>query len=220
MHGGDGVTNLKNSRFVIPLVIATCIPIALLVNWFAQPKKEAKQRMVMVWIDISDQSKETILLNSGMAFQSQRHCSSGTRVRAYVFAHNFDVIYAGSSITSKGQFNQVIGQRLDKPSAELGVPDTQTDLVLHEIASCDFGIPREAVLVTDAGIENLTPKMVERIRSDVQRMAADHQFVRLTVVGALQEHRKRWESWLKPLGSRAVVRGRSDFKEVLDQVGR
>lgn len=214
------MTNLKNWRFVIPLVIAACILAAFLVSWSAQSKKDAKQKMVMVWIDISDQSNETILLNSGLAFSSQRHCPPSTRIRAYVFAHTFDVIYEGSSITSKGQFNQAIGQRLDKPSAELGVPDTQTDLVLHEIASCDFGIQREAVIVTDGGIENLTPKMIERIRSDIQKMASDNQFVRLTVVGALQEHRKRWESWLKPLGKRAVVRGRSDFKEVLDQVGR
>jgi hypothetical protein len=179
-----------------------------------------KTRLDSLWIDLSDQSPDALNWNGGVAFSAQRYMDQNSNLRVFVFAHKFDLAYSGHPMSSRGAFNRAIGRLLNKPTPGMNALDTHTELALHEIATDEFGLDREATIVTDGGVEQQSAKVIGGIRADVQRLATDQHFVRLTVLGVLQQHRKQWEEWLTPLGSRAKVYGRNDFKEGLREAGR
>lgn len=203
----------------IHFIAAGCVTAALLTSGCNQgpPVYRTNQHLAL---DISDQRKERLDITGRIGYEVERRAQPDERVRVYLFAHTFEIAYDAAPLKSKSKFNAAIGGRLNKPSAEMHIPDTRTDVILAELASLDTLRPTEIILVTDGGIENLGPEVVKSITDSISRLAANRKIVRFLILGVQQEHRKRWDTWISPLGSRGHVYGGNDYQEGLKSIGR
>lgn len=205
-------------RPFLRLALAAAVATSLLCAPGCTPSRaKASASRTVIYIDLSDQSRKTLLMNAGIAFEIGRDLPDGAAVTVIVFAHDYDVLYEGEPIRSRGEFNIKIGQYLPKPSSRLRVPNTNTRVVLEHANSVRGNLPLTLWVVTDGGLENRSPEAIRAINAAVSTSVENTSIQRVVFVGLLSEHRRQWAEWLSPLGDRATVRGRNDFMDVVKE---
>lgn len=208
-----------NRRTFLNLALKAVVSTSLIgvVGCSSKRPAAAKPGRVVIYADLSDQSPKTLELNGGITFEIGRDLPDGTTVTIIVFAHDYDVLYVGPPIRSRGEFNAKVGQLLNKPSARLRVPSTNTRVILEHANSLGGETPLTLWAVTDGGLENRSSESIGAIKAAVSRAVENSSIKRVVFLGLLSEHRRQWTEWLAPLGDRAIVKGRNDYKDVIQE---
>lgn len=172
---------------------------------------------LLIAIDVSCQEPMAITRLATMAYRSQRGLPSAHTVRVLAFAHEMQPVYEGPPLKSRGEFNTLIGHRLIARDPGLNRPGTRTDRTLERLALeiRRSRVPVSVIILTDGGIEDLSPAATQRIDDSVRLLSGATELRRLTVLGVQDRFRLQWEEWLAPLGTRGVIRGTGDAGSAL-----
>lgn len=173
-------------------------------------------KSLLIAVDVSDRSQERLLAYAGAAYRFQRGMETGDIVRIYEFAHDPQLIYEGPPIRGRSQFNGKVASRFVKDGVSMNQPGTRTHLTLERLLRDSARKTGELsiVVLTDGGIEELGPEVLESLRSATLGTQRVTTLRCLLVGGVNQEWRSRWEDWTAPLGRMATVRGLNDIDSV------
>jgi len=177
-------------------------------------------KTVVMYLDVSDQSKDALLVVGNLAVKAMQSMPAKTNVIVIVFANDYDIIYTGTPLKGRAAFNTKVGQFLSKPSRELRVPNTNARVVLDHANSLSNQLPVEILAIYDGGLENGSVEAIAKIKKAARDLASNQNISRVSFVGLLPEHRREWTEWLACPGSKAVVRGRNDADSVIKAVGQ
>lgn len=202
-----------------------CLFVAVLIGGFLlliATKKPATftRKTVVMYLDVSDQSKDALLVVGNMAVKAMQSMPAKTNVSVIVFANDYEIIYTGTPLKGRAAFNTKVGQFLSKPSRELRVPNTNARVVLDHANSLSNELPVEIIAIYDGGLENGSVEAIAKIKKAARDLASNQNIKRVSFVGLLPEHRREWTEWLACPGSKAVVRGRNDADSVIKEVGK
>jgi hypothetical protein len=178
------------------------------------------RKSLVMGMDISNQNKAQLDFVGHVGYEVVRRAPLDESVKVYVFAHTYEIVYGAGPLKSKAKFNSAIGSRLNKPSPEMHIPETRTEVMVAEFASLSISVPTEIILVTDGGIEGLNQDVIQAIKTSIKKLSENRNVVRILILGVQQEHRKRWEGWIAPFGGRGHVFGSNDYAEGLQSIGR
>jgi hypothetical protein len=210
---------MKLHTKLICMVAFLLIAGVLLLNALKKPVTVTPKTVVM-YLDVSDQSKSALLVIGSMAAKAMQSMPARTNVVVIVFANDYEIIYTGLPIKGRAAFNTNIGQFLSKPSRELRVPNTNARIVLDHASSLSESLPIEVLAIYDGGLENNSVEAIAAIKKSARQLAANKLIKRVSFVGLLHEHRREWSEWLNCPGSKAVVKGRNDADSVIKEVGK
>jgi hypothetical protein len=175
---------------------------------------------LIVAVDLSDQSEQRLLDYATTLFHMQRGLDSNDRLIVITFWNETNVLYEGPGISGRNSFNKQIASHFANPRERMRQPGTRTELAFQSVAnvldSCQGSI--SIAILTDGGVEDQSQGSMEVLRRSVERFAAEP---RVRIVGAFGVHpwfREVWQEWLRPLGSRGMVRGTNDMRAAAGQL--
>lgn len=210
---------MKLRTKLICLIALVLIPCVVLLMALKKPVTVTPKTVVM-YLDVSDQSKSALLLIGGMAAKSMQSMPPNTDVMVIVFANDYEIIYTGAPLKGRAAFNTKVGQFLSKPSRELRVPDTNARVILDHANSLSYELPVEILVIYDGGLEDNSAEAIAKVKKAARDLASNQNIRRVSFIGLLPEHRREWTEWLSCPGSKAVVKGRNDSDSVIQEVGR
>lgn len=210
---------MKFHSKVIFLISVLFIAGLLLVNGLRKSATNTR-KTVVIYLDVSDQSKGALLVVGNMAAKAMQAMPAETNVMVIMFANDYEIIYTGAPLKARAAFNDKVGQFLSKPSRELRVPNTNASVVLDHANSLSSQLPIEILVIYDGGLEDSSAEAIAKIKQGARDIASHQNIKRVSFVGLLPEYRREWTEWLDCPGSKAVVRGRNDADSVIKEVGR
>jgi hypothetical protein len=170
----------------------------------------------IIAFDVSCPVEARLLAYAKTAYSAQRALPPGSRLRVYVFGQGSFLVYDGPKIAGRDTFNRKVGEVLLKPPTELSLPGTRTDRLFEKMAADvkNSDQPCLVLVATDGGMEDQGEEAIGRLGASVKRLCASSHLQAVVLAGVHPEYRAQWEDWLRPLGSRALVRGDRDAEEL------
>jgi hypothetical protein len=202
---------VKERRNRTKAIVAKAVTALVMLAGCADP---GDVRTLIVAVDLSDQTEEKLTQYASTLFTLQRQLDRNDRLVVITFWHETNVLYEGPRISGRNSFNKRIASFFDKPREQMRIPGTRTELVFKSIAQViesASGTVTVAIL-TDGGVEDQSDRAMSTLHSAIEEIASAQKVRSVAALGVHPWFRELWQNWLKPLESRAIVRGANDMR--------
>lgn len=165
---------------------------------------------MLLAVDVSDPARA--LPYATHSFSAQKSIHPTAVLDVWTFAHQVEVLWHGKHFVDRDAWNAQVAHKFVAKRPEMIQPGTQIALLLDQLADeveSRTG-PVCVAVITDGGFEDTSPESLALIDRSVERLSNAPALTAIAFLGVHDHYRRAWEDRLRPLGSKADIRGDSD----------